>query len=459
MAGRMQGNVTAYAISLAMFVILFLFSFVLAIIFKTQVQGAQIQAQDAKKALTQVIKSNEMNRPEILEMKVKHTSTGISIVGQLLAENTRLKQFINASPRSTLDGIKKDMAEAGVELGETLVAEIRRLKAEKDAGDRLVEQAQADSQTHAKRLADSESQKITQASEYEQTIVQLKATLTSLQDDFNTFRSQVDDQRQSLEKQFDTVRSQTQRSVNELRSTVEQKDKQIAGQTKRLEELTGELISTGKGGGPDLTRESDGEVTSILAEESLVYIDRGRADQILLGMTFEVFDNDKGVSVDEFGDVRGKATVEVIRMSDRSSLSRVVRLDRGQSVDEGDLIANVIYNPNISYRFYVFGEFDIDDTGQVTATDRRRVETMITQWGGQLIRKLSYNTDFLVLGQEPNPPEQLPPSEFDPVKIERVAAQRRKYNQYQELISEAKALSIPILNQNRFLALVGYYHR
>ena len=52
-----------------------------------------------------------------------------------------------------------------------------------------------------------------------------------------------------------------------------------------------------------------------------------------------------------------------------------------------------------------------------------------------------------------------PASEFDPVKIERVAAQRRKYETYQSLISEAKALSIPILNQNRFLVLVGYYQR
>jgi hypothetical protein len=30
---------------------------------------------------------------------------------------------------------------------------------------------------------------------------------------------------------------------------------------------------------------------------------------------------------------------------------------------------------------------------------------------------------------------------------------------YQKLIGEAKTLSIPVLNQNRFLALVGYYQR
>ena len=176
-------------------------------------------------------------------------------------------------------------------------------------------------------------------------------------------------------------------------------------------------------------------------------------------MTFEVFDKDTGVSLDEANELRGKATVDIIRMTERSSLARVVRFTRGQTVNEGDLIANIIYDPNISYRFHVFGAFDIDSTGQATTTDRRRVETMVTQWGGQLVRELSYNSDFLVLGQEPQLPERLPASEFDPVKIERVAAQKRKYETYQGLISEAKALSIPILNQNRFLVLVGYYQR
>ena len=113
MAARTQGSVTAYAISLALFVILFLFSFVLAIIFKTQVQSAQIQALESKQALVEVIKTNELSRPDILELKVKQASTGMSIVGQLIATNTRLKQLINASPRSSLDAIKTDIESAG----------------------------------------------------------------------------------------------------------------------------------------------------------------------------------------------------------------------------------------------------------------------------------------------------------------------------------------------------------
>lgn len=459
MAVRSQGSVTAYAISLAIFVILFVFCFVLAIVFKTQVSAAQIQAQDAAQELAALIKPNERNRPEYLEMKVKQGTSGVSIVGQLLAENAQLKQMINASPRLAVEGLKSEAVAVGLDPGETLIGYIRRLRVNKLDADQLVDRYKSEIDGYVKQVTEVTAQKAALAQEHEKAISQLKATLASLQGDVQAFRSTTDGQRQQLEQQFAEVRDQTLRSVNDLRNTVDQKDKQIDSQRKRLEELTGELASTSKTSGPDLTRQSDGQVTSILAENSLVYVDRGRTDQVVLGMTFEVFDKHAGVSVNDFGDLRGKATVEVIRMSERSSLTRVVRLDRGQTVDEDDLIANVIYDPNVSYRFYIFGEFDIDSTGQISATDRRRVETMVTQWGGQLVNALSYNTDFLVLGQEPDPPERLPAGIFDPVLIERNAAQRRKYEAYQSLIAEAKALSIPILNQNRFLALVGYYQR
>ncbi len=459
MAVRTQGNVVPYVISLVIFVFLFFISFVLMIVFMTKIQAAEILAKESRQELQKVIKQDERKLPEVLEMKIKQDTSKISIVGQLLAENRNLKQLINASPRSNVEAIKTEMQSLDVALGQTLISEIRRLRAENNASVNLVEQYKADMDTYAKSLSEIETQKMNQDQEYEKTVSQLKATLTSLQKDFDQFRGQTDTQRQALETQFEQVRANTQRQVNDLRSLAEQKDRQIAAQTKRLDELTGELVGTTKGGGPDLTRESDGMVTSILAEDSLVYIDRGRADQIMLGMTFEVFNKDAGVVVDELGELRGKATVEVIRMSERSSLTRIVRLERDANVNEDDLIANVVYDPNISYRFHVFGDFDIDDTGQVTATDRRRVETMVNQWGGQLTPRLSYNTDFLVLGQEPDSPQQLPPGEFDPVKIQRHAAQKLKFEKYQNLIAEAKALSIPILNQNRFLALVGYYQR
>jgi hypothetical protein len=83
---------------------------------------------------------------------------------------------------------------------------------------------------------------------------------------------------------------------------------------------------------------------------------------------------------------------------------------------------------------------------------------MIEEWGGKLTRQLTYDVDFLVLGRDPALPER-PEDQLDPVAMQRYAADQKRFETYQELIGEAKALKIPVLNQNRFLVLIGYYQR
>jgi hypothetical protein len=84
---------------------------------------------------------------------------------------------------------------------------------------------------------------------------------------------------------------------------------------------------------------------------------------------------------------------------------------------------------------------------------------MISRWGGELLEDLSYDTDFLVLGVEPVLPDPLPADVIDPVRIAQDAALRRQFSRYQELRARAAEMKVPILNQNRFLHLVGYYTR
>ena len=84
-------------------------------------------------------------------------------------------------------------------------------------------------------------------------------------------------------------------------------------------------------------------------------------------------------------------------------------------------------------------------------------DQVITSPEGQAGR-LSPETDFLVLGQEPPLPEE-PRDKTDPVTIENYNKAKSKYETYQNLMVQAKKLSIPVLNQNRFLTMVGYYQR
>jgi len=67
--------------------------------------------------------------------------------------------------------------------------------------------------------------------------------------------------------------------------------------------------------------------------------------------------------------------------------------------------------------------------------------------------------DFLVLGELPEMPDKLADDEVNPQVIEVYAKKRKKYQRYQNLVAHAIKLSVPILNQNRFLTMVGYYKR
>jgi hypothetical protein len=83
---------------------------------------------------------------------------------------------------------------------------------------------------------------------------------------------------------------------------------------------------------------------------------------------------------------------------------------------------------------------------------------MVNRWGGKLTENMGFDVDYLVLGIEPELPAPLKDI-IDPVEIERHRELTELFNNYQRLVGQAQALRIPILNQNRFLALVGYHER
>ena len=91
--------------------------------------------------------------------------------------------------------------------------------------------------------------------------------------------------------------------------------------------------------------------------------------------------------------------------------------------------------------------------------ERKLVDSKIRSWGGVITDDLSYNVDYLVLGIEPPLPDALSANEIDPVLIARNVEQKRAYEQYHKLIGQARTLAVPVLNQNRFLALTGHYER
>ena len=83
-----------------------------------------------------------------------------------------------------------------------------------------------------------------------------------------------------------------------------------------------------------------------------------------------------------------------------------------------------------------------------------RITSMIQEWGGQVTDELDTNIDFVIVGA---PPQQTVAAGTDPdVVADQKRTREAKLIEFRDLISEARATSIPVINQNQFLFLTGY---
>jgi hypothetical protein len=283
---------------------------------------------------------------------------------------------------------------------------------------------------------------------------------------------------------------------------------------KKLEDKLGpleEAVRRYRVGNPDnIVRKADGRIIRVNTDGTC-YIDLGVGDQITKGLTFEVYDAKLGIpglnaDVAKFDDqfhqrgmgaaaanaaapgatpiaiglasrnkpqvdpekldtlpIGGKGSIEVIDVGPgKQSLCRIFRAEPGQTLKEGDQIANLVYDPTIKYRFALYGAFDMDYDGRSKSADTATVRRLVEQWGGSVTMPkgaadLTPSTDMLVVGIAPAIiplPENASPDE---VKTHEDSLNARKA--YDEMLEKARALGIPVLNQTRFLYYVGFFEQ
>jgi len=235
--------------------------------------------------------------------------------------------------------------------------------------------------------------------------------------------------------------------------TITDKDKQIAIlQTK----LAGLRVDTKNA----VVRQADGQIIRI-PSSSTVYVDLGAGDQVTPGLTFEVYDKNDGVpgiaSTDETSMPAGKASIEITRVGATSSEARIIKTRPGYQLTEGDVLGNLVYDPNTKYNFIVFGNFDLDQNGVAVPGDAEVIKRLVTQWGAKIATDVNVDTDFVVLGKEPVVPDFTPEQLQDPEVRARKQAIEGEVEAFNAVKDKARELHIPVLNQNRFLYFIGYY--
>ena len=213
-----------------------------------------------------------------------------------------------------------------------------------------------------------------------------------------------------------------------------------------------------------IVKQADGQITRVTGTDR-VFINLGKGDQVAAGMTFEVFDRSgvptiPGPANDPANDklLKGKASIEVIAAQPGISECRVVRTSPGAAITEGDPIVNVVYDKNVKFKFRVYGKFNLDYRGEATDKDADIVKRLITGWGATTVDKLDTKTDFVVLGEEPVVPSYTADElAREPEKAFQKEQAEQALDQYNTVLQQANQLNIPILNQTRFLYMIGYY--
>lgn len=449
---RARGGSSGSAWALVIFGALFFVSLLLAIVFFTQVKGAQEGQKNAEDRLAEFARPNEQSLPEMDSLRAE----GGSVVGGLMDERAWLRTTVANDPDKSKEEIQASLASLGLE-GVSLLQEVTRLQNEL-AGSIEMRQTLDEELTDARdRAVAAEQAKSDLDQGYQDSLASLQATLDQTTQALEATRQKIQEQKSMLDGEMAGTRQAYVDQIAAFEQQLTDKESEIAKLRKELFEWGGKA---GQDKGPGNLTRVDGRIVSMGSGPNEVYISLGRDDRVQRGMTFEIFDSDELVKLTGYNNLRGKATIEVVDVNDAASLARIVRSERGRGVAEGDAIVNLVYDPQATYKFFVYGDFDFDD-GTTGLDGQDRIVSRIRQWGGEVSDALTYDVDYLVLGKEPPLPTPPAEGEVDPTAIANYVAAKREYETYQQLIGEARSesLNIPILNQNRFLALVGEYDR
>lgn len=290
---------------------------------------------------------------------------------------------------------------------------------------------------------------------------ELRAQLDQANASVASMTQAKDAQLQETAKGSDLKLSETQQLLDKSNQANQELQKQVATLTTELKKVQEKLSEIRPDVNRPVTSQADGKIVR-LPGAGIAYIDLGRSDQIVPGMTFEIYDRNEGIPA--IGDPttetalpKGKGSIEITRVGATSSEGRIVNAAPGNAMVEGDIAANLIYDRNTKNKFLVYGNFDLTRTGKPTPQDGEVIKRLISQWGGQVVPDINVDTDFVVLGAEPQIPTLTREEREDPVQkaiYDKAVAEAEAYG---NISAKARDYRIPILNQNRFLYMIGYY--
>ncbi len=449
------GSSTGLLVSLVILALLTVGLFVTSVVFVAKVQRVTDELRSAENTMSDAIKAGEMNDRWLT---LKSRAGNDSVVTFLDTTLQSTMELASGRAGDTLEDLRTKMSDrVGNDAGSLIEAvasrdrEIGRLEDTVASEQRQRERIQQDLADTSERVADLQKR-------YDEALAKSEGVFDGYTGDIDIYHSDLTETVDSLTEEVARIQTDADQVIGALQDEIGEKDQRVLVLEDQLRSLRGEQREQRLGAKPEESH-VDGSIIAIDATDNLVYIDRGMNDRLVIGLTFEVYDAGTAIRPDANGKYpRGKATVEVVRIDSGSSAAQILRTIPGNPIVDGDMIVNPVYDPNKTYSFAVYGNFDSNMDGSSTSQESQTIRAIIEEWGGELTDDVSGDTDFLVLGTKPMlPPE---PKPDDPAElIQRYLRIKRGVRKYDEMFDQAVQTGIPVLNQNRLFTLTGLHAR
>jgi hypothetical protein len=465
---RKQSNAMLY--TLITFVGLFIATTTVAVIYYVKAEEYKTAVADLQREMDDFATDRERNdvgsivgtklpRKTWLGTMVDYFDTTVSLVAGGVAEPTSAEVKTNNSKTAVSDALKKLAQEHNITITDPnttgLVQIVQRLKAELDntISAKLEIQKQLDDKM--KEFDDTRKANF----EKEQTLLAEKDKLTKqvadIEQKYNENKALLE---QTTSEQVKTLRDQLQQASDEMKALNgrlqrTQEELKVAQDDLKSEKEKLSKIEPGPNS-EVLAQQPDGKIILIDDQAQVVHLNIGIDDHVYQGLTLTVYD--RGTSIPEDG--KGKAEVEVFDVAKTYSAARIIQSELTEPILQGDLVANLIWDADRTNVFVIAGDFDLDNDGAIDNNGADKIKTLIENWGGRVDDTITIDTDFVVLGSQPQVLQKPTPDQIDvdPRAMNVYNASLQRLQRYNGLRDQAQSLWIPVLTYDRFLYFIGY---
>lgn len=454
MASRTSSSV-GVGIWIAFLSVLSLGMLVTAMIFFGNARKAQRDLKNQEAQAAEILKPGEGNLDDVRRLVAEAGRQNKSLAKYLIDSQQQTMEKVTGSRN---DSFKQFSDKAAKIKGADTVALLQLIN-DREAQIATLQGALTQAETDRKTALTDKQAEVDRVKSiqdrHQATVDAINKDVGQYKTDIETYRTEVADLRAKMDAQVAKVVEEAKTRESELTTRADKLQEDNLVLQAQVQTLRGERNKDTFKGQPEFAL-VDASVVGINPVEKQVTLSIGRRQKANIGMPFSVYTDAAALRPDEATGQypRGKAALEIINVDDNSSTARILWESKGNPIVAGDVVANPLYDPNKTYKFVVFGNFDANGDGIATAAERSDIRALIESWGGKVIDDLSGDVDFLVLGERPLLPPR--PDSAAGIEIMQEYIRRdRDAQRYDRLRQQAESTSIPVLNENRLYTLLG----